>query len=126
MLDMRSTFLPGVIAIALFACFACSDNKPMSANNVVASPTPNKDTNTLVLPKDGNYDARGKITKINNELGSIEFDHEEIPGLMPKMIMEFFVKDKAILQGLAVGDEVNFVLEYKHPAETVVSVTKIK
>ena len=45
---------------------------------------------------------------------------------MPPMIMEFFVKDKAILKGLAVGDNVDFVLEYKHPAETVVSVTKIQ
>jgi Cu(I)/Ag(I) efflux system protein CusF len=123
--DMRTTFLPALLLAALTVSFACSDNKATPTNADLA-PTPNKDTNSLVLPKDGNYNARGKITKINNDLGSIEFDHEDIPGLMPPMIMEFFVKDKAILEGLAVGDEVNFVIEYKHPAETVVSVTKVK
>ena len=45
---------------------------------------------------------------------------------MPPMIMEFYVKDKAILDGLKVGDSVNFVLEYKHPAETIVSLKKIQ
>ncbi|MEO7538606.1 MAG: copper-binding protein [Pyrinomonadaceae bacterium] len=43
---------------------------------------------------------------------------------MPPMIMEFFVKDKAILDGLKLGEKVDFVIEYKHPAETIVSVRK--
>jgi len=77
-------------------------------------------------PKDGNYPGRGKITKINTELGSVELDHQEIVGVMPAMIMEFFVKDKALLNGLAVGDDVEFTLEYKHPSETIVGITKVK
>lgn len=125
MLDMR-TALVRLITVAFIAiCVACSDNTPKRANTVSVEGTP-VPTSSLVLPKDGNYNAMGKVTKINNELGSIELDHGEIPGVMPPMIMEFFVSDKAILQGLAVGDEVSFVLEYKHPAETVVSLTKIK
>src|SRR4051812_38688479 len=67
------------------------------------------------IPKDGNYEAKGTVTKINNEGGSIEINHEEIKDLMPAMQMEFFVKDKSLLKGLAVGDRVDFVLEYKHP-----------
>ncbi|MFN0277055.1 MAG: copper-binding protein [Pyrinomonadaceae bacterium] len=78
------------------------------------------------VPKDGNYPGRGKVTKINMELGSVELDHEEIVGVMPPMIMEFYVKEKALLDSVKVGDNVEFVLEYKHPAETIVSITKRK
>ena len=77
-------------------------------------------------PKDGNYPSKGKVTKINTGLGSVELNHEEITGVMPPMIMEFYVKDKSLLDGLKVGDNVDFVLEYKHPTETIVSIKKIK
>lgn len=77
-------------------------------------------------PKDGNYPGHGKIIKINTELGSVELNHQEILGVMPAMIMEFYVKDKALLNGLAVGDKVDFVLEYKHPSETIVGITKVQ
>lgn len=87
------------------------------------SPTPVPTSST---PKDGNYNGKGKVTKINTQIGSVELDHEEIPGLMPRMIMEFYVKDKALLNGLAVGDSVDFVIEYKHPGETISSIKKIK
>ncbi len=76
------------------------------------------------IPKDGNYDAKGEITKINTELGSVEVKHEEIKDLMPAMQMEFYVKDKALLKGLAVGDRIDFVVEYKHPTEVISSIKK--
>ena len=56
--------------------------------------------------------------------GSVELKHEEIKDLMPAMQMEFFVKDKKILEGLKVGDKVDFVIEYKHPQETITSIKK--
>ena len=43
-------------------------------------------------PKNGNYNGKGVVTKINLDLVSVELDHEEIKGLMPKMTMEFYVK----------------------------------
>ena len=113
-----------LILTALILASSCSGDPKPAQVNAAASPAANPAT--PVFPKDGNYPAKGKVTKINNELGSLELDHEEIPGLMPKMVMEFFVKDKALLNGLAVGDEVDFVVEYKHPAETIVSVTKVR
>ena len=66
------------------------------------------------------------MTKINMELGSVELDHEETVGVMPPMIMEFYVKEKALLDGLKVGDHVDFVLEQKHPAETIVAIKKLQ
>ena len=77
-------------------------------------------------PKNGDYPGKGKITKINNELGSVEMDHEEIVGVMPPMLMEFFVTDKAILKGLAVGDKVEFTLKYEDGRETISKIAKVK
>lgn len=94
---------------------------PTPAISRPATPAP-----TTGTPKDGNYNAKGKVTKINTQLGSVELDHEEIAGLMPRMIMEFYVKDKSLLNGLAVGDSVDFVIEYKHPGETITAIKKVK
>lgn len=96
-------------------------HEPLRATSPAGSPTPNAG-----IPKDGKYDARGVITKINAELGSVEIDHEDIPGLMPPMKMEFYVQDKKMLAGLAEGDPVDFVLEYKHPQETIASIKKVR
>jgi len=77
-----------------------------------------------MIPKDGNYNAKGRVTKIDMNLGSVELDHEDIPGVMGPMVMEFTLKDKAQLKGLKVGDNVDFVLEYKHPTEIIVDIKK--
>lgn len=81
---------------------------------------------TTKPPKDGDFPGKGKVTKINNELGSVELDHEEITGLMPRMIMEFYVSDKAMLKGLAVGDQVDFVVRHKGGTETIVKISRAK
>jgi len=77
-------------------------------------------------PKNGNYLGHGKVTKINTDLGSVELDHKEIVGVMPPMIMEFLVRDKSQLNDLKVGDQVDFILEYKHPSETILEIKKSK
>ena len=112
----------------LFISAACGSQQTINNKDVPPpnTTTPAQNTTTLVFPKDGNYPGKGKVTKIDLNIGSVEFHHEEIVGLMPAMIMEFYVKDKAILDGINVGDNVDFVLEYKHPAETIVSITNIK
>jgi Cu/Ag efflux protein CusF len=43
---------------------------------------------------------------------------------MPAMRMEFYVKDKAMLNGLKAGDKVDFVLEDKAGAEMIVEMKK--
>ena len=106
---------------------ACGGQQPVINNAPpphTATPVPAKPSTEIT--KDGNYPGKGKVTKVDLKNGSVELNHEEIVGLMPPMIMEFYVKDKAILEGIKVGDNVEFVIEYKHPAETVVSLKKIK
>lgn len=79
---------------------------------------------TTVTPKNGDYDGKGVVTKVDLKIGSVEMDHEEIKGVMPPMRMEFYVSDKKMLDGLKVGDRVDFVLRYKDHTETVVNIKK--
>lgn len=120
---MGRKFLILAISVCCFALSGCgeksvSDVKPQ---NVKAAQTP---LPAPSIPKDGNYNGKGEITKINTELGSVEMKHEKIKDLMEAMQMEFFVKDKKILEGLKVGDKVDFVVEYKHPQEVITSIKK--
>ncbi len=124
--------------LLLFAVFslviaaACDSTRP--ANNATTpKPSPSGSASaaatpvpTPSIPKNADYDAKGVVTKINLEAGSVEMDHEEIKGLMPPMRMEFFVSDKKILDGIKVGDKIDFVLRYKDYTETVVAITKAK
>jgi Cu/Ag efflux protein CusF len=72
------------------------------------------------------FDGKGTVTKINLELVSVELDHEEIKGLMPKMTMEFHVREKSELKRLKVGGAVDFVLEDNAGAEQIISIKKAK
>jgi Cu(I)/Ag(I) efflux system protein CusF len=78
------------------------------------------------VPVNGDYPGTGVITKINSQLGSIELDHNEIVGVMPAMKMEFFVSDKSLLDGLSVGEKVQFTVRYKDHTETIVDIKKPK
>jgi Cu/Ag efflux protein CusF len=115
--------LVSMLFVCFFALSGCeksvSETKPQNVRAAQVTPVA-----TPSIPKDGNYNGRGEITKINNELGSVELKHEEIKDLMPPMQMEFFVKNKALLKNLEVGDRVDFVVEYKHPTEVITSIKK--
>ena len=120
---MKTVTFSLIFTLAVFV-IACGSKG--SANNVnrsaiaVATPT------ATPIPKPANRDylAKGKVTKINNELGSVELNHDDIPGLMPPMIMEFYVSDKAMLKGIAVGDSADFTLRYNDGQETIVKLQK--
>ncbi len=90
-------------------------------SNQTVKPSPNAAPDK---PKVKTFDGTGIITKINLEIGSVELDHEEIKGLMPKMIMEFYVSDKKMLDGLKIGDKVNFVLEDDAGAEQIIKIKR--
>ena len=53
----------------------------------------------------------GVVKSINPQRPSIEIDHQDIKGLMPAMTMEFYVRDKSLLEGLKTGDQIDFTLE---------------
>ena len=52
------------------------------------------------------YDLKGKIIAVNNEQKTVKIAHEDIPGFMKAMEMDFSVEDAKLLDGLAAGDSV--------------------
>jgi Cu/Ag efflux protein CusF len=117
-----------ILFILILAISACQQNAAENKSQTVktsqtvsATPVP-----TSSMPQNKNYDGKGVITKINLELVSVELDHEEIKGLMPKMKMEFYAAKKDELEKLKVGDAVDFVVEYKDGQEKIISIKKAK
>ena len=117
-----------IFAISTLGLTGCGG--PEVSENAVPPPNTsvpsNKSATTASTPKNGNYGGKGVVTKINDQQGSVELKHENIEGLMPAMQMEFNVTDKAFLNGLKVGDAVDFVVEYKNGQEKINSITKTK
>ena len=56
------------------------------------------------------YPGTGVVKLINRKEGWIGIAHDEIPGLMPAMEMEFLVENKSLLDKVKVGQKVNFTL----------------
>jgi Cu/Ag efflux protein CusF len=55
----------------------------------------------------------GKIVAIDLENAEITLDHGDIPGLMEAMTMPFPVSDPKLLEGLQVGQQVEFEVEHR-------------
>ena len=56
------------------------------------------------------YPATGVVVLINRKEGWIEINHEEIKGLMPAMQMEFWVKNRSLLEKVKAGDQIDFTV----------------
>ena len=52
------------------------------------------------------YDIKGKVVSVDASKKSVRLDHEDIPGRMKAMEMDFTVADAKLLEGLKVGDQV--------------------
>lgn len=70
------------------------------------------------------YPGVGVVRHINFNEGWIEIDHEEIKGLMPPMVMEWSVTDRALLKSVQVGDKVNFVIDDNKGTQLIIELKK--
>jgi Cu(I)/Ag(I) efflux system protein CusF len=114
------------LLLILFVSSVWSCGQPALHDHNSSAPAAATPVPTASIPKDGDYPGKGVVTKVDIEAGWVEIDHEAIEEVMPqKMTMMFNVKDKSILKGINAGDRVDFVLEYKHPKDTVKSIKKI-
>jgi protein SCO1/2 len=57
------------------------------------------------------YNGRGIVEDVRPEWQQVVIDHEEIPGLMSAMTMNFTVSDEDLLARLAPGKRIEFVVE---------------
>ncbi|MGI8668438.1 MAG: SCO family protein [Aridibacter sp.] len=73
---------------------ACPSSKP-------------QETSSANLKK---YDLKGKVVSVNKAKKQAAIDHEEIPGFMSAMTMDFNIKDDDVLNELSPGAEVSGVL----------------
>lgn len=92
--------------------------------------TPESDTSSDIpaaesTPGTQIYQAKGVVKGINKAAGEIAIAHEEIPGLMSAMTMDFKVSDKAMLESVVPGDSVDFELERKGSDLTVNKIIKV-
>jgi protein SCO1/2 len=57
-------------------------------------------------PTAGQYEIKGKIVAVDMKKPAVTLDHEDIPGVMSAMKMEFKVEDAKLLDGLNPDDRV--------------------
>lgn len=71
--------------------------------------------------------ASGEVRRIDKDQGRITLKHGEIPNLdMPPMQMVFRVKDRQVLDTLAVGDKVRFDADKVNGEYTVTRIEKAR
>jgi protein SCO1/2 len=80
-----------------------------------------KDQSTGATEKE--YEVKGKVVAVDPAKPSVTLDHEDIPGLMKAMKMEFRVEDKQLLEGVQAGDHVQGRLK---KAEAGLVITHLK
>ena len=80
--------------------------QPVPASSTIPARPPGYPAPVMNQP----YPATGVVVLINRKEGWIEINHDEIKGLMPAMQMEFWVRDKALLDNAKAGDRVDFTV----------------
>ena len=127
MRSISSKSSPLLLAILLGLMVSCR-SQPQTQVNSQPSPTPpNLKPMSFPTPAVGKpYPGIGIVTLINKKEGWIEINHEEIVDLMPPMVMEWHVKDPALLNRVKVGDKVNFVVVETGTGEIITDLSKVQ
>lgn len=124
-LKQRVTLL--LIALTAALSWSCRSQQP-AVNSVQPTPTPQNLSGPPGFPPpvmNKPYPGTGLVVKVNLKEGWIEINHEEIKDLMPAMQMEFYVKDKSLLNNVKSGDRVNFTVVETEKGEFLTELKKI-
>lgn len=70
------------------------------------------------------YRASGVVEALDPDAGTVQLNHKDIPDFMPAMSMPFNVRDRSILAGLSIGDNVEFTLQANESGMIVTSISK--
>jgi protein SCO1 len=116
----RYIFVASVSGLLLVGCGKQENPKPTHAKheNAVTNAVFSQDTNSVfpgmqATPLDStnvmrSFLARGVVRTLGADGQTVVVRHEEIPGFMPKMTMEFNVRNTNELRGLTTGDAITF------------------
>ena len=96
-----------LLSIALLSCGGRGDARPRAS-----------------APAEALYPIRGVVKGVAADRQSVTLDHEEIPGFMPRMEMEYVVADRALLDGIEPGDRVEGELRMRGRGLSIVRLHK--
>ncbi len=68
---------------------------------------------------------RGVVKHLRPEQNRVTIAHEEIPGFMPAMTMEFELRDPAVLSGLNPEDPIRFSPEHRSNSLSLLAVERL-
>lgn len=95
-----------MLATALFA-LAGIQAHAQGSSGTMTMPMPSKNAASAAMPL-----VQGEVRKVDLAKGQVVLRHGDIPNLaMPGMTMGFEVAEKKLLDGLKVGDQVEFQAE---------------
>ncbi len=66
----------------------------------------------------------GIIQSINMSRPSVEIAHEEMKNFMPAMTMDFYVRDRSLLESLRPGDKADFTIDDTNGIQMVSEIKK--
>jgi Cu/Ag efflux protein CusF len=92
-----------VLLLIIASLTSCNGKESDSSRQSVSGPA--------AAVQSTSYQATGVVKSLNAALPSIEIEHGDIEGLMPAMKMDFHVKDRSLLDGLAADDRIQFTVE---------------
>lgn len=96
-----------LLYVASIALIGCGESGARSGGaSPTAAPPAQTGTGTgagAASPAAKQHDISGRVEAVSRERGMLTLDHEEIPGVMPAMKMEYAVADRTILDRVAVG-----------------------
>lgn len=115
----------------LAAAFLSCRPQPQPQKTVASTPTPSPAAQLIgppgfppaVLGKP--YPGTGMVKLLNRKEGWVEIEHGEIKDLMPAMVMEFWVRDPALMKRVRVGDQVDFVVVEDSKGEYLTELKKV-
>ncbi len=70
------------------------------------------------------YEVRGVVRDVQRDYGQILVQHEEIPGVMEAMTMNFALRDPALFEGLEKGQGIEFTLEVSRRGYTITRIER--
>src|SRR5690242_11853732 len=76
-------------------------------------------------PQPKTYDVKRTVVDTDTKKPSIKLDHEDIPGLMTSMRMEFDVAAPQVLDGVKAGDKVVGKLKVESRHQTITALDRV-